>query len=89
MPLLQPRENLPLPEPKAKPKISGSVETLVATASPARLLQERLERHAALSPTPGIQKWSQRRALTFIVTSSAALWMAILVAGAQAVKVIA
>ena len=89
MSLPQPRQNLPLPQPKAMPKISGSVEALVATASPARLLQERLERHAAQSPTPDIRKWSQRRAPTFIVTSSAALWMAILVASAEAVKAIA
>jgi len=72
-------------EPAAQPAAAA----MEAAPSPARMLQQLLEERNAEYPEPHVEKWSQRRALAFIVTSAAALWMALLVAGAEAAKALA
>jgi hypothetical protein len=59
------------------------------TRSPALTLQEELARRAVLASTPEIEKWSPRNALVLIVTVSAALWMALAIAAAEAAQLIA
>jgi hypothetical protein len=52
-------------------------------------LQQRLAQHAAAGSATDIAKWSPRRSLALIVSASVVLWMAILMAGAEAIKLIA
>jgi len=71
-------------EQPAKPA-QAAMDATFAQPSPARMLQQLLEERSLEQ----VEKWSQRRALAFIVTSAATLWMALLVAGAEAVKAFA
>jgi hypothetical protein len=64
-------------------------EGAAAVQSPARILQQLLEEHKGQLPDPHVERWSQRRAMAFILASASALWMAILVAGATAAKALA
>jgi hypothetical protein len=52
-------------------------------------LQQRLAQHTAASTATDLEKWSPRRSLALIVSASAALWMAILMAGSEVSKLIA
>lgn len=76
------------PEQPAQP-VQTAMDATLAAPSPARMLQRMLEERSLEQAQPGVAKWSQRRALAFIVTSAAALWMALLVAGAEAAKALA
>lgn len=60
-------------------------------AQPARALHQLLEERSLelAAPSQDVVRWSRRRALAFIVTSSAALWMAILTAVRAAVHAVA
>ena len=78
---------MPLPTPAPMPQLTANVDGAAATPSPARALQQQLE-HRALG-AQSTPKWSERRALAFIVASSCALWMGLLLAGAQVVRLIA
>jgi len=90
MPLGKLRQDyVPLPTAKPMPPLTGNIDSFVASPSPARALQQQLEMHTAEQALPDIQKWSKRRSLAFIVTSAAALWMALLIAGAQLARAIA
>jgi len=90
MPLGKTRQDyVSLPAAKPMPPLTGNIDNVAASPSPARALQFQLERHAAEQPLPDVQKWSSRRSLAFIVTASAALWMALILAGAQIVHAIA
>jgi hypothetical protein len=90
MPLGKLRQDyVPLPAAKPMPPLTGNIDSFTASPSPARALQQQLEMHASEQHLPDIQKWSPRRALAFIVMSAAALWMALIVAGAQVVRAIA
>jgi hypothetical protein len=60
-----------------------------AVQSPARLLQQLLDERNAAFPEPHVERWSQRRAVAFMVAAASGLWIAILVAGAQAAKALA
>lgn len=90
MPLGKLRQDyVPLPAAKPMPPLTGNVDAFAATPSPARALQQQLEFHASEQALPEIRKWSKRRSLAFIVTSAAALWMALIIAGAQIARAIA
>jgi len=71
------------------PQLSTDLENFQAAPSPALALQQQLAQRAIVAPAPEIEKWSPRRSLALIVSASAALWLAILMAGAEATKLIA
>ena len=58
-----------------------------AGVSPAHQLQRLLEDRALVEPE--VERWSQRRALAFIMVSASALWLAIIATGVKAVQLIA
>ncbi|WP_404712676.1 hypothetical protein [Sphingomonas sp. MMS24-J13] len=70
-------------------RLTGNIDGVAAMPSPARSLQQQLEMHAGSQMLPHGEKWSPRRALAFIVAASAALWMALIVAGAEVIRLIA
>lgn len=87
MPLAQLRQDyVPLPP---TPAASRPMEGGKPGTSPALTLHQQLDRHAAEAAAPGVERWSARRSITFIVTAAAALWMAILMAAAETVHLIA
>jgi hypothetical protein len=57
--------------------------------SPALALQQHLAQRAIAATAPNVDKWSPRRSLALIVSASAALWMAILMMGTEATKLVA
>lgn len=69
--------------------VAAAREGAMAVQSPARLLQRLLDERNAAFPDPHVERWSQRRALAFMVAAASGLWIAILVAGAQAAKALA
>jgi len=71
------------------PQLSTQVEDFVPAPSPALALQQQLAQRAATAVAPEIDKWSPRRSLALIVSASAALWLAILMAGAEVAKLVA
>lgn len=83
------RDYVALPTTRPMSHLTGNIDGVAAKPSPARALQEQLERHAREAAHPDLQKWSPRRSLAFIVASSMALWLAILVAGAEVIRLIA
>jgi hypothetical protein len=90
MPLAKLHEDYtPLPSGKATPQLSGEADQFAPAPSPALALQQRLAQHAATSTATDLEKWSPRRSLALIVSASAALWMAILMAGSEVSKLIA
>ncbi|MHB8286937.1 MAG: hypothetical protein ACYDD1_19985 [Caulobacteraceae bacterium] len=68
-------EHTPL-TPARAPKIACEAST--ATASPARLLQQRLEgmvvSDAGLQSEPHVEKWSPQRRLSMLLFLAAASW---------------
>lgn len=70
-------------------RLTGNIDGVAAMPSPARSLQQQLEIHAASRMVPHVEKWSPRRALAFIVAASAALWLALIIAGAEVIRLIA
>ena len=80
MPFAKLRQDfVPLPASRPTPQLTGNIEGIAPAPSPARALQQQLEYRALQAQKA--EKWSQRRALGFIVVSSCALWMALLIAG--------
>jgi hypothetical protein len=77
--------------PSAAPAspLSTDLEGFAPTVSPALALQQQLAQRAVNASSPAIEKWSARKSLALIVSASAALWMAILMAGAEATKLVA
>jgi hypothetical protein len=67
-------------EPAQQPFLCGGLANASAVESPARRLQLELQ-HSLVAPEPS--QWSKRRALAFIVITSAVLWSG-LMAGARA-----
>ncbi len=57
--------------------------------SPALALQQHLARRAVAATATNVDKWSPRRSLALIVSASAALWLAILMMGTEATKLVA
>ena len=76
-------------EALAHPRISAASEGYVPAPSPARVLQQRLRSQSSVAVASAVDKWSTRRSLALIVTSSCALWLAILSAATQAAHVVA
>jgi len=83
------QDETPAPAAAPAPQLSTRIDGFAATPSPAVALQQRLAQHAAAGSATDIQKWSPRRSLALIVSASIVLWMAILMAGAEAIKLIA
>jgi hypothetical protein len=73
----------------AAPQLSTNLTDLVATPSPALALQQHLAQRAIAATAPNVEKWSPRSSLALIVAASAAMWLAILMIGAETVKLIA
>ena len=71
------------------PQPSGDLTDFLATPSPALALQQHLAQRAVAASAPHVEKWSPRRSLALIVSASAAMWLAILMIGAAAAKLIA
>lgn len=90
MPLAKLRQDY-TPTPTAAPasQLSTDLENFQASPSPALALQQQLVQRAIAAPSAGVERWSPRRSLALIVSASAALWMAILMVGAEATKLIA
>lgn len=80
---------MPTPSAAPAPQLSTELESFAATPSPALALQQQLVQRAIAVPAANIDKWSPRRSLALIVSASAALWMAILLTGAEATKLVA
>jgi len=90
MPLAKLRQDyVPTPSAAPAPQLSAELEGLAATPSPALALQQHLAQRAIVAPAADVAKWSPRRSLALIVSASAALWLAILMAGAEAAKLVA
>ncbi len=57
--------------------------------SPVLALQQHLAQRTVAAAATDIDKWSPRRSLALIVSASAALWLAILMMGTEATKLVA
>jgi hypothetical protein len=79
----------PLPQAQPVVRPSADLDDFAPAHSPARALQQQLAQSAMVASAADADKWSPRRSLALIVTSSAALWLAILMAGAEASRMIA
>ena len=90
MPLAKLRQD-PVPTPSAAPapQLTSEVEGFAAAPSPALALQQQLTQRAIIAPVTDGDRWSARRSLAVIVSASVALWMAILMMGAEATKLVA
>lgn len=71
------------------PQLSTELGDFAPAPSPALALQKQLAQRAVIATSTDVEKWSPRRSLALIVTASAALWLALLMAGAEATKLIA
>jgi hypothetical protein len=80
-------EYLSAPASAAPAPQSGS--DFAPAPSPALALQQHLAQRTIAVAATDIDKWSPRRSLALIVSASAALWMAILMMGTEATKLIA
>jgi len=90
MPLAKLRQDYtPTPSAAPAPQLSTEVEAFPAAPSPALALQQQLAQRAILAPATDSDKWSPRRSLALIVSASAALWLAILMVGTEATKLVA
>ena len=89
MALAKPREDeMPAPSAAPTPLASAENETFKPAPSPALTLQKRLLQGTA-EPAVDTQKWSARSSLALIVSASIALWLVILMGGAEVAKLIA
>jgi hypothetical protein len=79
------QEHESMPQPRAKAPTWVDVSTFEPAPSPALLLQQRVQQSVAAKPHDG--KWPVYQRVALIVTVSAALWMALLAAGAKAIQV--
>ena len=90
MPIAKLRQDYaPTPAAAPAPQLSTELDNFQAAPSPALALQQHLAQHAIAVPVSNVEKWSPRSSLALIVSVSAALWLAILMTGAEAVKLIA
>lgn len=90
MPLGKLREDyVPLPASRTDAMLSAEAAGFAATPSPVRALQQQIELRAIGQAAPRIEKWSPRHAIVFIVAASAAMWMTLIVAGAQIARAVA
>ena len=90
MPLAKLRQDhAPTPAAAPAPQLSTELENFQAAPSPALALQQQLAQRAIAVPAADVEKWSPRASMALIVSASAALWLAILMAGAEASRLIA
>ncbi|HMI20738.1 MAG TPA: hypothetical protein VK533_14470 [Sphingomonas sp.] len=71
------------------PQLGSDLGDFASTPSPVLALQQHLAQRTVAATATDVDKWSPRRSLALIVSASAALWMAILMMGAEATKLIA
>jgi len=83
------QDHVQTPAAAPAPQPNTELESFAATPSPAFALQQRLAQRAAAMPDADVKKWSPRRSLALIVSASVALWLAILMTGVEATKLIA
>jgi hypothetical protein len=76
-------------EQQGASSVASPRESSMSVQSPARVLQRLLDERNSAFPEPHVERWSQRRTVAFLVASASALWLAILVAGAQAARLLA
>ncbi len=81
-------EYLSAPASAAAPA-SQSGTDFAPTPSPALALQQHLAQRTIAVAATDVDRWSPRRSLALIVSASAALWMAILMMGTEATKLVA
>jgi len=90
MPLAKLRQDhMSTPSAAPAPQLSTELDGVAATPSPALALQQQLAQRAMSVQAANVEKWSPRSSLALIVSVSAALWLAILMTGAEATKLIA
>ena len=90
MPLAKLRQDFtPLQPTRPATPLTTELDDVAPAHSPALALQQHLAQRAVPSGAADVGKWSPRRRLALIVSASAALWMAILMAGVEATKLIA
>jgi hypothetical protein len=78
-----------LSAPVSAPPSSEPTKDFAPAASPVLALQQQLAQRAIAATATEVDKWSPRRSLALIVSASAALWLAILMMGTEATKLIA
>lgn len=88
MSLAKLREDHALPSSQPKPQLTTELDGIAPALSPVLALQRQLAQRAMAANGPEVAKWSTRRSVALIVSASAALWMAILMAGAEATKLV-
>ena len=90
MPLAKLRQDY-TPTPSAAPasQLNSEPADFQGAPSPVLALQQQLAQRAIAASATDADKWSPRRSLALIVSASAALWMAILMAGTEAAKLVA
>jgi hypothetical protein len=80
----------PAPAPaSAAPQLNSDPGNFAAAPSPVLALQQHLAQRTVATTATNIEKWSPRSSLALIVSVSAALWMALLMMGTEATKLIA
>ena len=90
MPLAKLRQDYtPTPSAAPAPQLDSEQEDFQAAPSPVLALQQQLAQRAIGASAAEAGKWSARRSLALIVSASAALWLAILMAGTEATKLVA
>jgi len=90
MPVAKVRQDyIPIPPAASGPQFAREAETFEAAPSPALALQQHLAQRAVALTSADLQKWSPRRNLALIVSASAALWLGILMAVTEAVRLAA
>lgn len=77
------------PSAAPAPQLSTELGDFAPAPSPALALQKQLAQRAVVATAADVEKWSPRRSLALIVSVSVALWMALLIAGSEASKLIA
>ena len=69
--------------------LTADLERMVAAPSPARLLQQRLERSAGLAMAASPDKWTLRQSAALILGASLGLWSLLLAGASQIAHAIA
>lgn len=90
MPLAKLKPSFPQSDsPVRAPALTADPERMSAVPSPARLLQQRLERSTGIAVAPGAGTWPLHQKAALIVTASMALWLALLTTATQAYHAVA
>lgn len=89
MPLAKLKPSFPDIDAAPRAPLTTDLELVAAAPSPARVLQQRLERqtHVAVAASP--DKWPLRQSAALIIGASLALWAAILAGVSQIYHAIA